>query len=858
MDSRSGILNRMTEAPEKRNLIVRGFIWLGSRPAAMWARMQPEPRTLRGISFATYLAAVALGAYWGYRRNFSADVLVLADYQGPPLVGAEQMWWDLGAGALLAALVALLAWLLFALTLRLGRWLPTAMGRIGLGAVIVVAIVSDQIGFPPLQGLALGVLVLVLIGGMVGALASLTSGKFGEKRWYGKATVWAFGLLGIAGVAALIYGAAHKGTTTHLTSIPAYAAESEPAMLTLPNLAEPGPFGKIKTLTYGSGTDIHRPEFGAEVVLKTEAVNGKPFAALPKGHKGKKRELFWQFPLSEMPINGRVWYPEGDGPFPLVLIVHGNHSMSEFSDEGYAYLGTHLASHGYILCSVDQNFINGNMRKENDARGWLLLEHLKVWQGFHEAAGNPFAGKVDMQNIALMGHSRGGEAVTHAALFNRLKHYPDDASVTFDFGFAIKSIVSIAPVDGQYKPAGRLAPVRDVNYLTLHGSHDADVSQFYGDRIYNRLKFAPGSDCFKASVYVYRANHGQFNTVWGATDRGPPRGLLLNRAALLSGDEQRQVAKVYITAFLAATMQAQRGYLPLFANGRTGRDWLPEAVLTTRYEDASFRVLADFEEDVDVTTTTAPGGAIRADGLAVYREGEIPFRGGRGGSSSARGNHGAFLGWATAEAEPAEPEPAEKEAAEKEAAEKEAGEAAPEVVAAEQLAAPVYEVSLPAGFLTAAADQQVVFHLAEVDEKPKAKDYSPKSDDDDDENGNDNNDEADDEDDEQDEAEDEQPRPALQLAVELVTADGAVGLPLSRYGRILPPLKAVTSRAPFLGGSANETEITLQYFALPLADFVAADAKLDLATVTAIRLVFDRVQPGVVVIDRIGVASVPK
>ena len=51
--------------------------------------------------------------------------------------------------------------------------------------------------------------------------------------------------------------------------------------------------------------------------------------------------------------------PRGDGPFPLALIVHGNHSMEDYSDPGYAYLGELLASRGIIMASVDENFING-------------------------------------------------------------------------------------------------------------------------------------------------------------------------------------------------------------------------------------------------------------------------------------------------------------------------------------------------------------------------------------------------------------------------------------------------------------------------------------------------------------------
>ena len=800
--------------------------------------MQPEPRTLRAVSVATYLATVALGAYGGHRTHVSSDVLVLFGHEGPPLMGAEEFWFDVGGGALAAALIGLLAWLGFALVMRIGKWLPTAVGRIGLGALITAIFLAGEMGGSGAPALLFALLVVVLVGGTAGGIAAWSSGKFGDKGWFGKSAVWGFVVLGLGGTGALLFWALHEGTLTHLTKFPEYAVASDPAMLTVADPGRPGAFaGKISYLTYGSGTDVHRPEFGADVAIKTKTVNGKPFAELPKGHAGKKRELFWQFPLSEMPLNGRVWYPQGDGPFPLVLIVHGNHSMREFSDPGYEYLGQHLASHGYILCSVDMNFINGGMRKENDARGWLLLEHLKVWQGFHEAVDNTFGGKVDMDRIALMGHSRGGEAVTHAAVFNRLKHYPDDASVTFNYGFAIQSIVSIAPVDGQYKPAGRYAPVRDVNYLTLHGGHDADVTQFQGDRIYNRLSLRPGSNQFKSSVYVYRANHGQFNTVWGATDHGPPRSLLLNRKALLKGEEQRLIGKVFITAFLAATLRDDRSYLPLFGNARCGRDWLPDTAIATRYEDASFQVVADFEEDVDVTTTTLAGGAIRAEGMVVYREGDIALRGRAGRDGATRYNQGAFLGWT---------KPEQKH-----------GEVEPQVGPT-----PTYEITLPAGYLAglAALDQkQLVLHLAEVDEKPKAKDYSPKK-----KGGNPNSEkanedkEAADDDDDDDDESDKEARPMLAVSVELLSANGSATLQLGRYGRLLPPLHAVTTRAPFLTSSPAETEMTLQVFALPMADFVAANAELDLTSVTGIRLVFDRAQPGVVVVDRIGIADRPK
>src|SRR5690606_26605721 len=146
--------------------------------------------------------------------------------------------------------------------------------------------------------------------------------------------------------------------------------------------------------------------------------------------------------------------------------------------------GTLPASRGFILASIDETFLTGSIRNENDARGWMLLKHLELWRAFNDSAGGPFHGRVDMERIALMGHSRGGEAVGHAAAFNRLSHYPDDATLEFDFDFGIRGLVAIAPVDGQYKPADRYVPVHDVSYLVFHGSHDGDVTNFAGLRQY--------------------------------------------------------------------------------------------------------------------------------------------------------------------------------------------------------------------------------------------------------------------------------------------------------------------------------------------------------------------------------------
>ena len=144
--------------------------------------------------------------------------------------------------------------------------------------------------------------------------------------------------------------------------------------LDAPDPGLPGPFD-VLTLYYGSGTDKNRPEYRDSVSIQTEAVDASKLVSL--GGSAKERNEYWGFTPKEMPLNARVWYPDGEGPFPVVLVVHGNHNMKDFSDPGYDYLGELLASKGFILASIDENFINGGVRGENDARGWFLLKHLE-------------------------------------------------------------------------------------------------------------------------------------------------------------------------------------------------------------------------------------------------------------------------------------------------------------------------------------------------------------------------------------------------------------------------------------------------------------------------------------------------
>ena len=59
----------------------------------------------------------------------------------------------------------------------------------------------------------------------------------------------------------------------------------------------------------------------------------------------------------------------------MLFIAHGNHEITTESYLGYDYLGRYLASHGYVMVSVDQNACN-MLTGENAGRAVLLLEHI--------------------------------------------------------------------------------------------------------------------------------------------------------------------------------------------------------------------------------------------------------------------------------------------------------------------------------------------------------------------------------------------------------------------------------------------------------------------------------------------------
>lgn len=628
---------------------------------------------------------------------------------------------------------------------------------------------------------------IILSSSLFGALL-----YFFIKGGYRKATTWVKVTVGTSTAAVFIficvlgYWITSNGQAQLEVPHPLQKTKTaEQYQTTMVNPAEIGTF-RVNSITYASES-TYRHDLDVEGRLITQSVDGSDFV----GNWSSRRTNTFGFGSEAMPLNGTVWYPEGNGPFPLILIVHGNHMATDFSDPGYAYLGKLLASRGYILASIDENFLNSSpyddlfvidgLKDENRARGWLMLEHLKTWDTWNITEGNPFYGKVDMQNIALIGHSRGGEAITVAATYNELTAYPEDANIKFDYDFNIRSLISIAGTDMQYKPSGQPIELHNINYLALHGSHDMDVSSFAGANQYYRTQFTENSNFFKSQVYIYGANHGQFNTAWGRHDSVGIGNLLLNNTELLSGEEQSRAAEVLISAFLEATLKGNGQYRMMFEDLGYAREWLPETMYISNYWDGNTTLISNYEEDHDPGTTTLPGGRMEGESLKVWKEGKVQmeFKDDQYSAVSLEWDHAV----------------------------------APST--------PIYEVILPESGIETSEDSTILFSIANNDAGGKIAETNA----------------------------------LVDLTIAIEDESGNVSrLPLSHVSPLLPMFEGVLAKRP-LGFLRTIKEPVFQNFSFEMADFIDVNSNLMPQRIRKISFIFDQTTQGSILIKDFGIRS---
>jgi hypothetical protein len=233
----------------------------------------------------------------------------------------------------------------------------------------------------------------------------------------------------------------------------------------------------------------------------------------------------------------------GAGRLPVVMLVHGAHPgwSTEGSIpnlDGYASLQDELARHGIVSVSVDTNAATTfGSEAAVDMRADMVLGAFDSLRALDSDPTSPLFGRVDFERVGLMGHGSGGDAVLEAALLNA-QRVPEER-------IGVEAICLLATTDVRSRTLTRVhTPFLGVVY----GGLDGDVTGTDGAlgtgmvgtpfRVYDR------ADCDKAMVFVERAGHNRFNTVWAGAD--DPLLDPADQARLLAEADHRTLLDEYL------------------------------------------------------------------------------------------------------------------------------------------------------------------------------------------------------------------------------------------------------------------------------------------------------------------------
>ena len=258
-------------------------------------------------------------------------------------------------------------------------------------------------------------------------------------------------------------------------------------------------------------TDSHPPSSAENGQQETNVVEIADFE-ITSGIRNSYEYEFSEFNLGnrsyttltgrKMPykLRGIMAVPVGEGPFPIVLITHGSHENLDETkrfDTGYDYLVKALAQNGYAAISMDMLMpYIWTYGDDDDMEKSIAVadEHIK---SLLKASGGEvlypidLTNRTDMDKIALIGHSRGGETIFQIAEKQR------------ENGINIETLLSIAPS----WDISREFP--DVSATIIVPQYDGDVTRLDGIALYDYLVNNNNGDY--SVTFLMGANHNFFN-----------------------------------------------------------------------------------------------------------------------------------------------------------------------------------------------------------------------------------------------------------------------------------------------------------------------------------------------------------
>ncbi len=260
------------------------------------------------------------------------------------------------------------------------------------------------------------------------------------------------------------------------------------------------------------------------------------------------------------------WVDSNVAQRKVVLIVNGN----SYNDTDYTALAHHLALNGFIVGVLERPDGFGD-------QGAMVIDAVEATLGAVNI--DPAAAGLE---IALMGHSKGGQDIVSAAEQNTAAGWP----------LPITTLIGLSPrTEADTDLSGWDASA----FLVIYGSQDEDLHDFgfhnASFRNYDQAGLENSTVCLsppcvlieppldKTMIYVYGADHSGLIGIAshpGGIFAGLPQGL-----DYVHPDDQFCLVRAYATAFLRWRLYDETGYEVMF------RDlWRPTSVANiTTFED---------------------------------------------------------------------------------------------------------------------------------------------------------------------------------------------------------------------------------------------------------------------------------
>lgn len=169
-----------------------------------------------------------------------------------------------------------------------------------------------------------------------------------------------------------------------------------------------------------------RPPGGGTITIREKVAHHDTFAVYTI-----------EYPSDDLTITGQMHLPEGDGPFPVIILLHGFMFRDQYQTGGDTWLAAqNFAASGFLTLAPDLRSWGGSDNGPSFFHTGLVIDTLNLIDSL------PSLPQADPERLGIWGHSMGGGIATKVLTVNdQVKtavlyapNSPDDADLIARWG----------------------------------------------------------------------------------------------------------------------------------------------------------------------------------------------------------------------------------------------------------------------------------------------------------------------------------------------------------------------------------------------------------------------------------------